>query len=277
MSYIFIDYQENNIEFNDLKQFQKCTIELDCNNCSYNKCSKNTEYIFNNNKYVILRINNFNERAQRNRKKLNFNEIFNLSETLFEIISAVKFIGNDYKCGHYTCLKKLNNNWYELNDRLASITEISTNLNDYQYVLLKKICNNTQLITRDRSISIFDDSTLLKDFSDNVTVVNQFNINITLYDLKTLDKCNWLNDQIINFYFSLIADSFPIEKDNSVFSFNSFFYSNNLFRNNLFNFESVKNWTRNVDLFAFKKIIIPIHLNNNHWTLAVFKNLLNFW
>ncbi|KAL0238107.1 hypothetical protein GEMRC1_012580 [Eukaryota sp. GEM-RC1] len=94
----------------------------------------------------------------------------------------------------------------------------------------------------------------------------KFNLEISAPDFVTLLPGNWLNDEIVNFYFKLIKD----RSDNdtslpSVFVFNTFFY---LKISKNYSHSAVKRWTKNVDIFKFDKILIPIHLGN-HWTLAV--------
>ena len=84
----------------------------------------------------------------------------------------------------------------------------------------------------------------------------------------------------MNFYYQLIAgrskenDSLP-----TCHAFNTFFYEVKI-RNNSEKFKNiffqkltkqghggVKRWTRKIDIFAFDRIVIPIHLGV-HWTCA---------
>lgn len=101
------------------------------------------------------------------------------------------------------------------------------------------------------------------DGKDNDIVIEKFNIKIKTEDLLTLTGDNWLNDEIINFYFSLIQERNPLH----VHCFNSFFY--NTLKNS--GYEGVRRWTRKFDLFEKKVILIPIHVRANHWCCAVIK------
>ncbi|XP_020355170.1 sentrin-specific protease 5 [Oncorhynchus kisutch] len=81
---------------------------------------------------------------------------------------------------------------------------------------------------------------------------------LTLEDLSTLDDQNWVNDQVINMYGELIMDA----TQNKVHFFNSFFHRQLVAKG----YEGVKRWTKKVDLFSKRLLLIPIHLEI-HWSL----------
>ncbi|KRZ17414.1 Sentrin-specific protease 1 [Trichinella zimbabwensis] len=91
-----------------------------------------------------------------------------------------------------------------------------------------------------------------------------FGIDIRPKDLKTLAGGNWLNDEVINFYFNLIVER---SKKNcslpSVYVFNTFF----CLKLSRSGFDGVKRWTRNVNIFNHDFLFIPVH-SSAHWTLA---------
>ncbi|KRY52583.1 Sentrin-specific protease 1, partial [Trichinella britovi] len=91
-----------------------------------------------------------------------------------------------------------------------------------------------------------------------------FGIDIRPNDLKTLAGGNWLNDEVINFYFNLIVER---SKKNcslpTVYVFNSFF----CLKLSRSGFDGVKRWTRNVNIFNHDFLFIPVH-SSAHWTLA---------
>lgn len=104
-------------------------------------------------------------------------------------------------------------------------------------------------------------------------LANKFNISICRKDIQTLRGLNWLNDEIINFYMSLLCERSKDESNSylKVHAFTTFFYPK-LIKDG---FMSLRRWTRKVDIFSFDMIIIPLHLGL-HWTLAVnFLNLNN--
>ncbi|XP_073510697.1 sentrin-specific protease 3 [Phyllobates terribilis] len=82
---------------------------------------------------------------------------------------------------------------------------------------------------------------------------------LSMDDLGTLYGQNWLNDQVMNMYGDLVMDAVP-EK---VHFFNSFFYDKLRTKG----YEGVKRWTKNVDIFSKRLLLIPIHLEV-HWSLV---------
>lgn len=75
---------------------------------------------------------------------------------------------------------------------------------------------------------------------------------------------NWLNDEVVNFYFELLCQR---SKENVSLPrlqiFNTFFYS----KLKTSGYASVKRWTRKSDIFSCDMILIPIHLGI-HWCCA---------
>ena len=93
-------------------------------------------------------------------------------------------------------------------------------------------------------------------------------MNITRNDLITLYNDNWVNDQIINFYINLIMERSANNRHYlpSVYGMSTFFFK----RLGLSGYSGVRKWTKNVDIFFYDLILLPIHTNNNkHWCLAV--------
>eukprot|EP00058_Branchiostoma_floridae_P007438 XP_002592926.1 hypothetical protein BRAFLDRAFT_275692 [Branchiostoma floridae] len=77
-------------------------------------------------------------------------------------------------------------------------------------------------------------------------------------DLVTLAPQEWLNDNVINGYFELLAEVRP-----DVYCFNTFFYTQ-LCRKG---YQGVKRWTKKVQIFQKSLLLVPLHLGN-HWCLA---------
>ncbi|XP_026854230.2 sentrin-specific protease 3a [Electrophorus electricus] len=95
-------------------------------------------------------------------------------------------------------------------------------------------------------------------------MMREFRVNykrhvLTMDDLSTLYGQNWLNDQVMNMYGDLVMDSVT----DRVYFFNSFFYDKLRTKG----YEGVKRWTKNVDIFQKKYLLIPIHLEV-HWSLV---------
>ena len=91
-----------------------------------------------------------------------------------------------------------------------------------------------------------------------------FNIQIKRRDIATLSGMEWLNDEIINFYFNLIADRSRKQPNlPKVHVFNTFFYPT-LLKNG---YSRVRRWTKKVNIFNMDLVLLPIHLGI-HWCLA---------
>ncbi|KAG7886411.1 hypothetical protein KL938_000064 [Ogataea parapolymorpha] len=103
-------------------------------------------------------------------------------------------------------------------------------------------------------------------------VCSAFNIDIYTRDLKTLCDRKWLNDNVIDFYMSLInerAKSHPTTLP-QIHIFSTHFYSNLSTRG----YNSVRRWTKRakVDVTKLDYIFVPINLNQSHWALGVINN-----
>ena len=97
-------------------------------------------------------------------------------------------------------------------------------------------------------------------------------------DLVRLDEGEFLNDSLIQFYLRYLQDS--IERDcpetaKRVYWFNSYFYATlttGTKTKNGTNFEAVRRWTKQVNLFDFDFVVVPIN-EHAHWYLAILCNL----
>ncbi|XP_037925674.1 sentrin-specific protease 1-like [Hermetia illucens] len=120
---------------------------------------------------------------------------------------------------------------------------------------------NTNVTTEQEQIIEYT----LKTNTDNSIITTTFNLNITKKDINTLTNNNWLNDQIINFYLNLIAEDNTNKPNLPKIHIMNFFFVPML---KTLGYNTVKRWTRKIDIFTNNLIIIPVHKNNNHWTLA---------
>ncbi|XP_015119654.2 uncharacterized protein LOC107042917 [Diachasma alloeum] len=94
--------------------------------------------------------------------------------------------------------------------------------------------------------------------SDETVISNDGEV-VRVTDLKRLLPGSWLNDVVINKYLSLLAK----RSEGAVHVLNTFFYQN-LLRS----YDNVSRWTKKVDIFSKKMLLIPIH-SGNHWCLCV--------
>ena len=92
--------------------------------------------------------------------------------------------------------------------------------------------------------------------TDSSEVVDQFGILIEKRQILSLKDGGWLGTDIIDFMFKLIS-----VKSESTYSFGLNF-SELLPRHG---HEDVKNYTRHIDIFSFKKILVPVY-TPSHWS-----------
>ncbi|XP_061432537.1 sentrin-specific protease 1-like isoform X3 [Lethenteron reissneri] len=96
---------------------------------------------------------------------------------------------------------------------------------------------------------------------------------VTRQDLNTLSGISWLNDKVIDFYMSLLSESGSSggAVGNGVaggaapiYAFTTFFYT----RLQEGGPAAVRRWTKRVDLFACRILLVPVH-HGTHWCLVV--------
>ncbi|XP_029462336.1 sentrin-specific protease 2 isoform X2 [Rhinatrema bivittatum] len=90
-----------------------------------------------------------------------------------------------------------------------------------------------------------------------------FKLQLTRGDIWTLKNHHWLNDEVINFYLSLLVERNKEQHLPRLHVFSTFFYPK-LYSGGYY---SVRRWTKHVNLFENDLILIPIHLRV-HWSLV---------
>ena len=127
--------------------------------------------------------------------------------------------------------------------------------------------------------------TTQRQLEDEILIANPY-AEISRKTLSLLNGREWLNDQVINFYMHML-----LQRDHTLFMetttnsnfptrlrswFSSTFFFAKLLENGQYNYNAVRRWTRRatIDVFSADKVIIPININNNHWTALVFYMLL---
>ncbi|KAI5806705.1 hypothetical protein DFH27DRAFT_354688 [Peziza echinospora] len=112
---------------------------------------------------------------------------------------------------------------------------------------------------------------VLSDRNQGRPLIEKFRVTIHTKDVQTLREKTWLNDEIVNFYLSMVCERANIGSEGKikVFAFNSFFYK----KLSEAGYKSVERWSRKgkIDgdnLLRLDYLIIPVHLSY-HWTLGV--------
>ncbi|CAI5739224.1 unnamed protein product [Hyaloperonospora brassicae] len=103
-------------------------------------------------------------------------------------------------------------------------------------------------------------------------LIQKYNVDIKRRHLQCLLPLQWLNDEVINFYFQMMSDRDEALVNAGVLPkrshfFNSFFVTK--VSENGYNYVNVRRWTRKIDLFAMDKIFMPVNVGNMHWCMAV--------
>ncbi|KAL3462580.1 hypothetical protein BJX64DRAFT_258989 [Aspergillus heterothallicus] len=101
---------------------------------------------------------------------------------------------------------------------------------------------------------------------------------VNALDLERLAPHQFLNDNIIGLYMRFLEDHLQrcnAEVARRVYFFNSYFFAtltNSPKGRRNINYEGVEKWTRNVELFSYDYIIIPIN-EDAHWYVVIICNL----
>lgn len=103
-------------------------------------------------------------------------------------------------------------------------------------------------------------------------LVFAYRIGISVYDLRTLRDGQWLNDNIIDFYLSMISERSKESNGQlpACFAFSTHFFSTLQTRG----YSGVARWAKRKGIDVTKQdfIFVPINRHNTHWCLAVINN-----
>lgn len=103
-------------------------------------------------------------------------------------------------------------------------------------------------------------------------------IRVTEEERGRLERRLYLNDSLIDFYIKYLERRYKKRRmsfrENSMF-FSSFFFGRLTQRSTKgIDYEGVKSWTKNIDIFSQKYVFVPI-CESYHWSLMVIVNLNN--
>lgn len=142
---------------------------------------------------------------------------------------------------------------------------------------LKMVCSNNLIIIYNIHINIiiisffinFQNSIQTRKRQHDGIIITKFNITIRRANIETLNGENWLDDEIINFYMNLLMERSKICSQSEglprVYAFNTFFMTRLLTSG----YAGVRRWTKNVDIFEYELIPVPVHVNGVHWCMAI--------
>lgn len=93
------------------------------------------------------------------------------------------------------------------------------------------------------------------------------NIPVTRRDIQTLRRGRWLNDEVINFLFKMLAVwNQPSQR---CYVASSLFYSKLVAYPHGYCYENVRRWTMRLDITKCELVVMPIFINGNHWTVVL--------
>ncbi|CAD2105555.1 sentrin-specific protease 1, putative [Plasmodium vinckei brucechwatti] len=148
------------------------------------------------------------------------------------------------------------------------------NKKENKYEKINKIDKNIFFKCRKRDY--YDEAILiLNKKSDNNVLIEKFNVPLMYSQIKCLIDSRWLNDEIINFYLSMLQEYNEAGIKSGVtylpkmFTFSTFFFQSLNF-NGSYNYSKVARWTKRkkIDILEYDLILIPLHVGGNHWTLG---------
>jgi len=142
--------------------------------------------------------------------------------------------------------------------------------NQWEYIREDLRYSETSLPQLGEDIHAFNIAQLNKKASD--VIIKENGIAITQHDLLTLTGLRWLNDHIIEFYLQMVHKrSLRPELREEPFRFPTVYPMNTYFFTRLCQggYEKVKNWTKNVDIFSYDLVVIPVHQQEIHWACII--------
>uniref|UniRef100_A0A8C7P2Q9 Ubiquitin-like protease family profile domain-containing protein n=1 Tax=Oncorhynchus mykiss TaxID=8022 RepID=A0A8C7P2Q9_ONCMY len=168
---------------------------------------------------------------------------------------------------HHKIVKKKSLSLQQKQPELDLSAEVAARLNlvDRETPTHTDTLNSTEELPRFSKEMAVEVSCALSQRDPNLVLSSAFKLCITQRDLASLQEGSWLNDEVINFYLSLVMTrSSSAGQGLKVYSFSTFFFP----KLHGGGHAAVKRWTKAVDLFQYDIILVPLHLGV-HWSLAV--------
>jgi len=106
---------------------------------------------------------------------------------------------------------------------------------------------------------IFEETTLE---NENEVLIEIDRVEVNRKSFKRLKSKVWLNDTIIDAYMKLLGQNYS-----TVHFCNNFFFTKLTEVGD--NYGIINRWFKNVDIKSKKMIIIPVNIQNSHWTLIL--------
>ena len=114
---------------------------------------------------------------------------------------------------------------------------------------------------------LLDDS----NSGSSAVIASRNNIEVTGDKLQCLNNREWLNDEVINFYFDMLNELGKENRYYKTYLWNSFFWLKLCGDGKGYNYKAVQRWTsrKKIDIFEYDRIIVPMNIGKNHWALGL--------
>ncbi|CAE7739236.1 SENP1 [Symbiodinium pilosum] len=115
-----------------------------------------------------------------------------------------------------------------------------------------------------------DDALFGQGGADEV-IASRFSVEVTRRQLECLRPGEWLNDEVINFYYKLLQERSKTGTTSPKCWFtNSFFWPKLSGNNKEYNYKEVRRWTikAKIDVFEMDYIIFPMNIAETHWAMG---------
>ena len=106
-------------------------------------------------------------------------------------------------------------------------------------------------------------------YSDDTIIVRVDSDQLTVGELKRFLPRKYLSSQNIDIYFRIMCNADRIDSIGEITLNSSHFFSCMFISKIAQGYESSKRWTRNIDLFSYKYLFVPVNISNEHWVLIV--------
>jgi len=103
-------------------------------------------------------------------------------------------------------------------------------------------------------------------------VASRFSVEVTRRQIECLRPGEWLNDEVINFYYKLLQERSKVGEGTPKCWFpNSFFWPKLSGKNNKdYSYKEVRRWTvkAKIDIFELDYVIFPMNIGETHWAMG---------
>lgn len=117
------------------------------------------------------------------------------------------------------------------------------------------------------------DRSLAGDANGSDVVASRFSVDLTRKQLACLRPGQWLNDEVINFYYKLLQErSKKLAGGPKCWFPNSFFWPKlSGAGHDNYSFKEVKRWTikAKIDIFELDYVLFPMNIGESHWAMGV--------